>query len=157
MKIAMPLMLAWLVHKYEGLRTARHWLLAILLLIVPTGLILAQPDLGTAILVFAAGFFVLFFAGVPWKLVFIALGIGLFGVVTLIFFGDAACADGVSWPGLRDYQRQRVCTLMDPMRDPLGKGWQRLDAGNADPSRVYSRAHYRFYFCGLLRGVWTTR
>jgi len=123
MKIAMPLMLAWLVHKYEGLRTARHWLLAILLLIVPTGLILAQPDLGTAILVFAAGFFVLFFAGVPWKLVFIALGIGLFGAVTLIFFGDAACADGVSWPGLRDYQRQRVCTLMDPMRDPLGKGF----------------------------------
>jgi len=123
MKIAMPLMLAWLVHKYEGLRTARHWLLAILLLIVPTGLILAQPDLGTAILVFAAGFFVLFFAGVPWKLVFIALGIGLFGVVTLIFFGDPACADGVSWPGLRDYQRQRVCTLMDPMRDPLGKGF----------------------------------
>ena len=123
MKIAMPLMLAWLVHKYEGLRTARHWLLAILLLIVPTGLILAQPDLGTAILVFAAGFFVLFFAGVPWKLVFIALGIGLFGVVTLIFFGDAACAYGVSWPGLRDYQRQRVCTLMDPMRDPLGKGF----------------------------------
>jgi rod shape determining protein RodA len=123
MKIAMPLMLAWLVHKYEGLRTARHWLLAILLLIVPTGLILAQPDLGTAILVFAAGFFVLFFAGVPWKLVFIALGIGLFGVVTLIFFSDPACADGVSWPGLRDYQRQRVCTLMDPMRDPLGKGF----------------------------------
>lgn len=123
MKIAMPLMLAWLVHKYEGLRTYRHWILAIVLLVIPTALILAQPDLGTAILVFSAGFFVLFFAGVPWKLVFIVLGVGLFGVMTLVFFGDAACADSVSWPGLREYQRQRICTLMDPMRDPLGKGF----------------------------------
>ncbi|MFM7284421.1 MAG: FtsW/RodA/SpoVE family cell cycle protein, partial [Betaproteobacteria bacterium] len=50
-------------------------------------------------------------------------GIGVLGVLLLIVFGDAACADGVNWPGLREYQRQRVCTLLDPMRDPLGKGF----------------------------------
>jgi rod shape determining protein RodA len=90
---------------------------------VPTAFILAQPDLGTAILVFSAGLFVLFFAGLPWRLVLVALGIGVLGVLLLIVFGDAACADGVNWPGLREYQRQRVCTLLDPMRDPLGKGF----------------------------------
>jgi rod shape determining protein RodA len=97
--------------------------MAVLLLMVPTAFILAQPDLGTAILVFSAGLFVLFFAGLPWRLVLVALGIGVLGVLLLIVFGDAACADGVNWPGLREYQRQRVCTLLDPMRDPLGKGF----------------------------------
>jgi rod shape determining protein RodA len=97
--------------------------MAVLLLMVPTAFILAQPDLGTAILVFSAGLFVLFFAGLPWRLVLVVLGIGVLGVLLLIVFGDAACADGVNWPGLREYQRQRVCTLLDPMRDPLGKGF----------------------------------
>ncbi len=123
MKIAMPMMLAWLVQKYDGLRNARHWAMAVLLLMVPTSFILLQPDLGTAILVFAAGLFVLFFAGLSWRLVFLVLGVVVVGVLLLIAFGDAACADGVSWPGLREYQRQRICTLLDPMRDPLGKGF----------------------------------
>ena len=123
MKIAMPLMLAWLVHKYEGLRNVRQWTVAVMILLVPTAFILAQPDLGTAILVFSAGLFVLFFAGLSWRLVFIVLGIVVVAVVGLILFGDAACADSVSWPGLREYQRQRICTLLDPMRDPLGKGF----------------------------------
>ena len=123
MKIAMPMMLAWLVHKYEGLRTLRHWGVAVMILVVPTGLILLQPDLGTAILVFGAGLFVLFFAGLPWRLVFFALGTIVVGLLLLIVFGDAACADGINWPGLREYQRQRICTLLDPMRDPLGKGF----------------------------------
>lgn len=123
MKIAMPMMLAWLVHKYEGLRNLRQWIVAIALLLIPTGFILAQPDLGTALLVFAAGLFVLFFAGLSWRLVFVVLGLAVIGVIGLIIFGDAACADGVNWPGLREYQRQRVCTLIDPMRDPLGKGF----------------------------------
>lgn len=123
MKISMPLMLAWLVQRYDGLSSIRHWALAIAVLAVPTLLIVNQPDLGTAILVFAAGFFVLFFAGISWKLVLIALALALTGLFTLILFGDAACADGLSWPGFREYQRQRVCTLVDPMRDPLGKGF----------------------------------
>jgi rod shape determining protein RodA len=123
MKIAMPMMLAWLVHRYEGLRNVGQWTVAVLLLLIPTALILAQPDLGTALLVFAAGLFVLFFAGLSWRLVLIALGAGCIGVLGLIIFGDAACADGVDWFGFREYQRQRVCTLIDPMRDPLGKGF----------------------------------
>jgi rod shape determining protein RodA len=123
MKIAMPLMLAWLVSHYGGLRTIRHWLMAIGLLIIPTLLILTQPDLGTSLLVFASGLFVLYFSGISWKLV-IASGVMLaILVLGLIIFGDAACGDGISWPGLREYQRQRVCMLIDPMRDPLGKGF----------------------------------
>ncbi len=121
MKIAMPMMLAWLVHRYDGLRTVRQWTLALLVLAIPTGFILAQPDLGTAILVCTAGLFVLFFAGISWRLVFAALGLLAVLVIGLIIFGDAACADGIRWPGLHEYQRQRVCTLIDPMRDPLGQ------------------------------------
>lgn len=123
MKIAMPLMLAWLVQRYEGLSSIRHWAIAAAVLAVPTLLIVMQPDLGTAILVFSAGFFVLFFAGISWRLVLIALALALAGLFTLILFGDTACADGMQWPGFREYQRQRVCTLVDPMRDPLGKGF----------------------------------
>jgi rod shape determining protein RodA len=123
MKISLPLMLAWLVQRYEGLSSIRHWALAVSVLAVPTLLIVTQPDLGTAILVFAAGFFVLFFAGISWRLVLAVLAVALMGLFALIFFGDAACAEGLSWPGFREYQRQRVCTLVDPMRDPLGKGF----------------------------------
>jgi rod shape determining protein RodA len=123
MKIAMPLMLAWLASRYDGLTTLRHWAMAILLLAIPSVLILKQPDLGTALLVMASGMFVLYFAGLSWKLI-IAAGVLLgMGVLGLIFFGDAACAKDVSWPLLHEYQRQRVCTLIDPMRDPLGKGF----------------------------------
>ncbi len=123
MKIAMPMMLAWLVHRYEGLRHLGHWAIALVVLVIPTGFILAQPDLGTAILVSSAGIFVLFFAGLSWRIVLIALGIVGIGLIGLIIFGDAACKDGLSWPGFHEYQRQRVCTLIDPMRDPLGKGF----------------------------------
>lgn len=123
MKIAMPLMLAWLAHRYDGLKTFQHWAMALVLLLIPTALILKQPDLGTAILVFSSGLFVLYFAGLSWKLVIAAVVAVIGLVLALILFGDAACADGVSWPGIREYQRQRVCTLIDPMSDPLGKGF----------------------------------
>ena len=123
MKIAMPMMLAWLAHQYGGFKTAKHWAIAVLLLLIPTAFILRQPDLGTAILVFSAGLFVLYFAGISWKLVAAAGAVIGLGALGLLIFGDAACADGVSWPGLREYQRQRVCTLINPMSDPLGKGF----------------------------------
>ncbi len=67
MKLAMPLMLAWYFHKYEAALKFRHYAVAALLLIVPFGLVAKQPDLGTAILIGAAGFYVLFFAGLQWK------------------------------------------------------------------------------------------
>lgn len=123
MKIAMPLMLAWLVHQRDGLKTARDWVVIVLLLLLPVVLILRQPDLGTAILVAASGIFVIYLAGLSWRLIGVVVGGALVLVLLLIVFGDQACAPGVDWPGLREYQRQRVCTLLDPTRDPLGKGF----------------------------------
>jgi len=128
MKIAMPLMLASLIHQREGLRGWRDWVVPVLLLLVPVILIVKQPDLGTAILVFASGVFVLYLSGIPWRLVLLVLGTLFTGVILLISFGDAACGPGIDWPGLREYQRQRVCTLLDPMRDPLGKGFHILQS-----------------------------
>ena len=69
LKIAMPLMLAWYFHKYEAAMKIRHFAVAGLLLLIPFGLIAKQPDLGTAILAGAAGFYVIFFAGLPWKVI----------------------------------------------------------------------------------------
>jgi rod shape determining protein RodA len=98
-------------------------LVAGVLLAIPVGLIMKQPDLGTALLVLAAGMSVIFFAGLSWKLVAPPLLLGLVGITLLVVFEPELCADGVSWPLLRDYQQQRVCTLLDPTRDPLGKGF----------------------------------
>jgi len=128
MKIAMPLMLASLIHQREGLRGWRDWVVPVLLLLGPVILIVKQPDLGTAILVFASGIFVLYLSGIPWRLVLLVLGTLFIGVVLLVSFGDSACGPGIDWPGLREYQRQRVCTLLDPMRDPLGKGFHILQS-----------------------------
>jgi rod shape determining protein RodA len=93
------------------------------LLLGPVGLIAKQPDLGTAILVLAAGLYVIFFAGLSWKLILPVLVIGGLAIGTIVFTADAICAEGVRWPVLREYQQHRVCTLLDPTRDPLGKGF----------------------------------
>lgn len=110
MKIAMPLMLAWFFQKREGMLGWREFLVAGLLLALPVGLIMKQPDLGTALLVLAAGFYVIFLAGLSWK---VLLG---------LFIGVAASLP-VVWTMLHDYQRGRVLMLIDPTRDPLGKGF----------------------------------
>jgi rod shape determining protein RodA len=123
LKIAMPLMLAWWFQKREGQLRPLDFLAAGVLLAMPVGLIMKQPDLGTALLVLAAGLSVIFFAGLSWKLVAPPLLLGLVGVTLLVVFEPELCADGVSWPLLRDYQQQRICTLLDPTRDPLGKGF----------------------------------
>ena len=110
MKIAMPLMLAWYFHRRDqGLRM-RDFVIAGIILAIPVGLIARQPDLGTAILVFASGFFVIFLAGLSWKILG-ALIVG--GLAALPFL----------WGMLHDYQRQRVLTLLDPNQDPLGAGY----------------------------------
>ncbi|MBC5786022.1 rod shape-determining protein RodA [Ramlibacter sp. USB13] len=123
LKIAMPLMLAWWFQKREGQLRPLDFIVAVLLLAVPVGLIMKQPDLGTSLLVLAAGLSVIFFAGLSWKLIIPPLALGLVGITLLVVFGDPLCADGVRWPILHDYQQQRVCTLLDPTRDPLGKGF----------------------------------
>jgi rod shape determining protein RodA len=110
MKIAMPLMLAWYFQKHESMLRLRDYAVATLILLLPVGLIARQPDLGTAVLVFAAGFYVIFLAGLPWKVI---IGLAVAG-------GSAA---PFAWNLLHDYQRQRILTLLDPEKDPLGKGF----------------------------------
>ncbi len=115
MKIAMPLMLAWYFQKYEASLKLKHYMVAALLLLVPFALIAKQPDLGTALLVGAAGFYVIFFAGLPWKI-----------IVGLFFAGAAATP--LIWGMMHDYQRKRVLTLIDPSTDPLGAGYHIIQA-----------------------------
>ncbi len=111
MKIAMPLMLAWYFQRHEAFLRLRDYVMATLLLLIPVILIARQPDLGTAILVFAAGFYVIFFAGLPWWIIG-----GL--------LASAVAAAPLVWTHvLHDYQRHRVMTLFNPEADPLGKGF----------------------------------
>ena len=126
LKIATPLMLAWWFHRREGQTRPIDFIGAFALLAVPVGLIMRQPDLGTALLVMAAGLAVIFFAGLSWKLVLPPVVIAAVGIVSIIAFEPQLCADGVDWRVLHEYQRQRVCTLLDPTRDPLGKGFHIL-------------------------------
>ena len=123
MKIGMPLMLAWWFQKREGQLRSLDFFVAGLILFVPVALIFKQPDLGTAILVMSAGLYVLFFAGLSWWLIIPPLLLGMIGVSLLVFFEPRLCVDGMDWPFLLDYQQQRVCTLLDPGRDPLGQGF----------------------------------
>jgi rod shape determining protein RodA len=110
LKIAVPLMLAWFFQKREGMIRWKEYLMAAILLLIPVGLIAKQPDLGTALLVTAAGFYVIFLAGLSWKM--------------LIGLAVAAGASlPVIWSVLHDYQRERVMMLIDPSADPLGKGF----------------------------------
>ncbi|KZE24956.1 rod shape determining protein RodA [Crenobacter luteus] len=110
MKIALPMMLAWYFQKNELSLRWWHYIVAAALIAVPGALILKQPDLGSATLVMASGFFVLFFAGLSWKVIF--GGLALFGASL-----------PVVWNLMHDYQRRRVLTLLDPTQDPLGDGY----------------------------------
>ena len=123
MKIGMPLMLSWWFQKREGQLRPLDFMVASLILFIPVGLIVKQPDLGTAILVMSAGLYVIFFAGLSWWLIVPPLVVAALGMVLLVILGPVLCVDGADWPFLRDYQQQRVCTLLDPGRDPLGKGF----------------------------------
>ncbi|TWG85297.1 rod shape determining protein RodA [Cupriavidus gilardii J11] len=128
MKIAMPLMLAWYFQKREGGLRWFDFIVAAVLLAVPVGLIAKQPDLGTALLVLAAGLYVIYFAGLSWKLILPALAIVVTLITALVTFEHDMCAPGVNWPVLHDYQQHRVCTLLDPTTDPLGKGFHTIQS-----------------------------
>lgn len=110
LKIAAPLMLAWYFQRREGALRWFDFALAATLLMIPVWLIARQPDLGTALLVFASGGFVIFLAGLPWK-VLASLVVALTAAAPLL------------WTSMHDYQRQRVLTLLDPASDPLGRGF----------------------------------
>ncbi|WP_374602406.1 rod shape-determining protein RodA [Niveibacterium sp.] len=128
LKIAMPLMLAWYFQIREGSLAVRDFIVATVLLAIPVGLIAKQPDLGTAILVLSAGLFVIFFAGLSWKLIAPVMLAGVVGVGAIIATEDKICAPDVQWPGLREYQKHRICTLLDPTSDPLGKGFHTIQS-----------------------------
>jgi len=115
MKIAVPLMLAWYFDRYEATLKLKNYIIAALLLIVPIGLIVRQPDLGTALLISAAGAYVLFLAGLSWRII---IGLGV---------AAAACLPFV-WGMMHDYQRQRILTLIDPTQDPLGTGYHTIQS-----------------------------
>ncbi len=110
MKIALPLMLAWYFQQREATLRLRHFGMAAVLIALPFLLILRQPDLGTSLLIAASGFYILFLAGLSWKII---AGLGVAGGLSL----------PIAWNLLHDYQRQRVLTLFDPMSDPLGAGY----------------------------------
>lgn len=115
MRIAMPMMLAWYFSKQEGKPKMADFAIGGLLLLVPVALIMKQPDLGTALLITASGFYVLFLAGLSWKL--------LLGSVVLF-----AASTPILWSMLHDYQRKRIEILLDPTQDPLGAGYHTIQA-----------------------------
>lgn len=115
MKIAVPLMLAWYFDRYEATLRLKNYAIGALLLLVPVALIARQPDLGTAVLIFASGCYVIFLAGLSWR------------VIAALFIAGAASLPLV-WSVLHDYQRQRVLTLLDPSQDPLGAGYHTIQS-----------------------------
>ena len=115
MKIAMPLMLAWYFDRYEAILSLKNYAIAALLLIIPVALIAKQPDLGTALLITASGFYVIFLAGLSWKI--------LFGLLVA-----AGASMPLLWSVMHDYQRQRILTLIDPSQDPLGAGYHTIQS-----------------------------
>ena len=123
MKIAMPLTLAWWFQRREGQLRGLDFAVAGGILVLPVLFILKQPDLGTALLVLSAGLYVIYFAGLSWKLILPVLLAGAIGVSLIVAYQGQLCQPGVKWHGLHDYQKNRVCTLLDPTTDPLGKGF----------------------------------
>ena len=115
MKIAMPLMLAWYFHRREANLQLWDYLVAAILLAVPVLLIMKQPDLGTGLLIASSGFYVLFLAGLSWK---ILAGLAVIGGLGMI----------PAWSLMHDYQRQRILTLLDPAQDPLGAGYHTIQS-----------------------------
>ena len=128
MKIALPLMLAWYFSKREGSMKFLDLCAASVLLLVPFLLIVKQPDLGTAILVFSAGFFVIFFAGLSFKLLIPVMIVSALGLGFVYRQQDKLCADDFNWVMLHEYQKHRICTLLDPSTDPLGKGFHTIQS-----------------------------
>lgn len=123
MKIAMPLMLAWWFHQRQRLSNFVNFACSIIILGIPVALIILEPDLGTALLVLAAGVSVIFFAGLSWRIVIPPLVIALLAITVVVVKQDELCQPDVDWVVLHDYQKTRVCTLLDPDKDRLDTGF----------------------------------
>jgi rod shape determining protein RodA len=128
MKIAMPLMLAWYYQKREGVVRWYDYIVGFILLAVPVGLIAKQPDLGTAVLVLASGLFVIYFAGLSFRLILPVLLAVVIAAGSVVAFEGKICQPQVQWPMMHDYQKHRICILLDPQSDPLGQGFHTIQA-----------------------------
>lgn len=128
MKIAVPLMLAWYFHRHQGKLGFVDFVVATVLLAVPFALIVRQPDLGTALLVFTAGFCVIYLGGLSFKLLAPVLIIAVISLGTLVYYEGEICQPEAEWVFLHDYQKNRICTLLDPTADPLGKGFHTIQS-----------------------------
>jgi rod shape determining protein RodA len=115
MKVAVPLALAWYFDRYEAVLKLRDFAVGAVMLLLPVLLIAKQPDLGTALIITAAGCYVIFLAGLSWKV--------LIGLVVA-----AGASLPLLWSVMHDYQRQRILTLLDPNQDPLGAGYHTIQA-----------------------------
>ena len=115
MKIAVPLMMAWYFDKHEATLRLRDYAVATLLLLIPVVMIMRQPDLGTALLIAASGFYVLFLTGLSWRI-----------MATLLIAGAGSLP--ILWSMMHDYQRRRVMTLLDPTQDALGAGYHTIQS-----------------------------
>jgi len=118
MKLVLPLILAWYFQGRHLPPKTRHVFWSLVIIVIPVMLIAFQPDLGTSLIIAASGLFVLLLAGVSWRLVFSAIGLAVVSAPAL-------------WFVMRDYQRQRILTLLDPERDPLGAGWNIIQSKTA--------------------------
>ncbi len=111
MKLAVPMMVASYLSNKNLPPSFKEIMIASILVIIPMLLIIQQPDLGTALLVASAGFFVIYFAGIPWKWLFSALA-AIAVAIPLVFKY-----------GMHEYQQQRVLTFLNPEADRLGSGY----------------------------------
>ena len=118
MKLVLPLLLAWYFRDRHLPPKARHVFWSLVIIAMPVMLIAFQPDLGTSLIIAASGLFILLLAGVSWRLVFSAIGLVVVSAPAL-------------WFVLRDYQRERILTLLDPEKDPLGAGWNIIQSKTA--------------------------
>lgn len=124
-KIAVPMMSACFLASLPQPVKAWHLLVALILTLIPAALIIKQPDLGTAILVGAAGVFTLFFAGLSWRLIIFIVGAAIAGIGALLYNPDLLDLF------LHEYQKRRVLTLLDPQNDPLGAGYHIIQSSIA--------------------------
>lgn len=129
LKITIPITLAWYFHRRKNTEVRFiDFIIALLLLVIPFILIVRQPDLGTALLVLMAGFFVMYFAGLSFKLLVPASLVLIIGLGTVLFYEDTLCDPSFDWVILREYQKNRICTLLNPGLDPLGKGFHTIQS-----------------------------
>lgn len=118
MKLVLPIVVAGYLAKHSLPPTMARLFGALVLIGVPTVLIMKQPDLGTSLLIAASGVFVILFSGLYWRWIFLAAGVA------------GAALPGL-WMVMKDYQRQRVLTFLDPESDPLGAGWNIIQSKTA--------------------------